>query len=65
MGHGMVTDGSVGSGSSVIDFTVAWLGSKTFLACCGIPLVVHLCLDWVCRCDLGIILDKKGVLKRV
>ena len=43
-----------GPGSSVTDFSVASLGSVTFLAWWGrFPC---LCLDWVCRSDLNMVL---------
>ena len=43
-----MADGSVGLGSSDTAFPIAWLGSETFLACYGIPHVIHLCVDFVC-----------------
>ena len=44
-------DESVGSGSGVIGFSMALLEGEPFPACCGIPHVIHFCLDRVCRCD--------------
>ena len=48
----MVADGSVGSDFSVISSPIAELGSVT-LPC--------LCLDRVCRCDLGTHSHEKSV----
>ena len=60
--HGMKADGLVGSGSDIICFPIALSGSETFLDCCWIAHVIHLCLDCVCRCDLGITLrERRGV----
>ena len=39
-GHLIVSDGSVGSGSSVTRFPIALLESVAFLACCWISYVV-------------------------
>ena len=41
----LVAGGSVGWGSSVTGLPLAWLGTETFLAFCGIPHVVHSRLD--------------------
>ena len=59
----MVADVPVGSGSSVICFSIAWLVSEPFLACFGITYAVNLCLDCVCRCDLGIVLHTTRDIK--
>ena len=63
--HRMVADGSIGLGSSFSSFPTAWFGSEIFMACCGIPYVTHLCLDWICRCDLSIVLFKRKARKCV
>ena len=40
-GYGMLANGSVGTGSSVISYPMASLRSETFLACLGISRVMH------------------------
>ena len=58
-------NGSVGLDCGAICFPVAWLGRETIFAYCGIPNVMHLCLDCVCRCDLGTVLPKRRDVKRI
>ena len=37
------------------------LDQKALLACCGKPHVTHLCVGFVCRCELGVRVEgKKG-----
>ena len=64
-GHGMVVDESDGLGCSVTGFSLAGLRRETFLACCGAPHVIHLCADFVCMCDVGIVLHKRRDVKCV
>ena len=60
--HGMFADGSVGSGSVVISFPrLIWECTFSGLLCGFLCL----CLDWFCRCDVGIVLRIRRVSKRV
>ena len=43
----------------VHNFSVAWLGSVTFLACCKIVHVLFVCLKQVCRFDLSVVWSMK------
>ena len=61
----MVANRLVGSGCNVICFSIAWLGSESFLACYGIPHFVHLCLDCVSGCSIDLILHWKGHVRFV
>ena len=60
-----MADGLIRLGSNVTGFAIACLGNETFLPCCGLPHVIHLHVNLVCRCFLGTVLHKTLVVKYV